>query len=174
MKQPAFLDRAEDQAGYPDMDFEEFYQQGISCFTWGLPKSYARQAFLHLCKRWEGRGKQVEMWHVRAFVYGCKGLCESGKRERRAALGYVWPTPPDRSWETIVCLYPNGACELDFVHPVSRMFWSEDNGFLILPTDDYTVLGGWWFEEMGFEIMVMQPLMQAQVADSKTPHLKLV
>jgi hypothetical protein len=74
----------------------------------------------------------------------------------------------------IVCVYPNGDCELDFVHPVSRMFWSDGNGFLALPTDDFARMGQWWFEEMGFEIMVMQPMMQAHVTDSVPPHLKLV
>lgn len=27
---------------------------------------------------------------------------------------------------------------------------------------------------MGFDVMTMQPAMQVQIADSKTPHLKLV
>lgn len=169
-----YLERATDEAGYPAMDFEAFYQQGISCFVWRLPKPLVRQAFKRVCADLQAKGNAVAMWQVRAFVYGLSGRYQGGTRKRMAPEGYQWPSPPDRSWETIVCVYPNGDCELDFVHPVSRMFWSDGNGFLALPTDDFARMGRWWFEEMGFEIMVMQPMMQTHVTDSVPPHLKLV
>jgi len=146
-----YLDRATDEAGYPAMDFEAFYQQGISCFVWALSKPLVRQAFKRICADQQAKGNAVAFWQVRAFVYGLSGRYQGGTRKRM-----------------------NGACELDFVHPVSRIFWSEDNDFLVLPTDDFSLMGRWWFEEMGFEIMVMQPMMQVCVEDSVPPYLKLV
>jgi hypothetical protein len=65
-------------------------------------------------------------------------------------------------------------CDFDFAHPVSRRFWSEDNGLLKLPSYDRSKLGSWWFEEMGFEIMLMQPSMQLEFTNRSLPHLKLV
>lgn len=169
-----FLDRATDEAGYPAMGFEVFYQQGISCFVWGLPKPLVRQAFKRVCADQQAKGNAVAMWQVRAFVYGLSGRCEGGQRERKAPAGYEWPTPPDASWELIVCIYPGGSFDLDLLHPVSCRFWSEDNGFFAVPTEDRSLINRDWFESMGFDVMTMQPAMQVQIADSKTPHLKLV
>lgn len=99
-----YLDRATDEAGYPVMGFEAFYQQGISCFVWGLPKPLVRQAFQRVCADQKAQGRVVAMWQVRAFVYGLSGRFEGGQRERKAPAGYQWPTPPDASWELIVCI----------------------------------------------------------------------
>ncbi|WP_235201060.1 hypothetical protein [Pseudomonas syringae] len=82
------LDRATDEAGYPAMGFEVFYQQGISCFVWGLPKPLVRQAFRRVCADEQAHGNAVAMWQVRAFVYGLSGCCEGGQRERKAPEGY--------------------------------------------------------------------------------------
>lgn len=168
-----YLDRATDEDGYPSISFEVFYQQGISCFVWGLPKPLVRQAFRRVCADQKAQGNAVEMWQVRAFVYGLSGRFEGGQRERKAAAGYQWPTPPDASWELIVCIYP-GSFDLDLLHPVSCRFWSEDNGFFDVPTEDLSLMNRYWFESMGFDVMTMQPAMQVQIADSKPPHLKLV
>lgn len=169
-----YLDRATDEAGYPAMGFEEFYQQGMSCFLWGLSKPLVRQAFKRVCADQQAKGDTVEMWQARAFVYGLSGRCEDGKRERNAAGGYQWPAPPDSSWELIVCIYPNGSFELDLLHPVSCRFWSEGNGFFNNPTEDLSLMNRGWFESMGFDVMTMQPAMQVQITGSKTRHLKPV
>lgn len=63
-----FLERATDEAGYPAMGFEMFYQQGISCFVWGLPRPLVRQAFKRVCTDHQATGNAVAMWQVRAFV----------------------------------------------------------------------------------------------------------
>jgi len=168
-----FLDLATDEDGYPSMGFEEFYQQGISCFEWGLPKPLVRQAFRHLCDVHKAKGGAVAMWQVRAFVYGLSGRYEGGLRSRKASAGYQWPAPPDASWELIVCIYPGGSFDLDLLHPVSCRFWSEDNGFFDVPTEDRSLMNCDWFESMGFDVMTMQPAMQVQIAGSEPPHLKL-
>ena len=71
-------------------------------------------------------------------------------------------------------MYPGGSFDLDLLHPVSCRFWSEDNGFFAVPTEDRSLINRDWFESMGFDVMTMQPAMQVQIPDSKTPHLKLV
>lgn len=169
-----FLERAEDAEGYPAWGFEAFYQQGIACFVWGLPKPLVRQAFKKVCHDWLAKVGPVAMWQVRAFVYGLHGKSGSGVRERRVPEGFRWPTPPDPSWELVVCVYPDGECDLDLLHPVSGRFWTEDNGFFPQPTEDRLQVNRYWYEEMGFDILLMQPTMQVQVAEPQNPHLKLV
>lgn len=170
---PFFARYAEDEQGYPRWDFESFYQQGLSCHAWGLPKALAHQALRHLAAAWREKGHPVAMWQVRAFIYGCAGLCSGEPRQRKAAPSYTWPAPPDPSWELVVCVYPDGVCDLDLVHQVSRRFWSEDNGFFDLPSEDLRVLNQHWFEAMGFEVMRMVPDMCVQVG-TKSSHLQAV
>lgn len=74
---------------------------------------------------------------------------------RHAADSYQWTTPPDPSWSLIACVYPDGQCDLDMVHEASRRFWSEDNGFIPLPSDNPFLINRDWFEKMGFDVMVM-------------------
>lgn len=85
----------------------------------------------------------------------------------------VWPTPPDASWRLVVCFYPDGELDLDFVHHVSRRFWSEDNGFLPLPEDRVCHFNRSWYEKMGFDIMVMMPAAQVAVS-APNRHLRIV
>lgn len=169
-----FLDRAEDANGYPNMAFEAFYQQGLSCFVWGLPRPLVRRAFERVCADQQARGKAIAMWQVRAFVYGMSGRYDGASCVRRVPDGYRWPSPPDASWELIVCVYPDGCCDLDLLHPISRQFWSEDNGLFHLPTTDRSLMNRDWFERMGFELMEMQPAMQVRIAQPTTPYLHLV
>lgn len=169
----SFLDRGVDEEGYPSMEFEEFYQQGVQCFVWRLPETLKRQAFHHLCNQRKAKGKPVEMWQIRAFVFGSKGRSREGVLARRVGEDYEWPEPPDGAWRLVVCCYPDGFCDLDFVHPVSRAFWSEDNGFLSLPTSDILQMARWWFERMGFDVLIMQPTMTVRLSN-QLPHLKLI
>lgn len=143
--------------GFPALDFERFYQQGLSCFAWRLPKRLVRVAFKRVCEQWKSAGKRIETWQIRAFVDGFHGNCHIGRgmRMRHAEASYQWPLPPDPSWSLIVCVYPDGQCELDMVHEASRRFWSEDNGFIQLPSDSPHLMNRRWFEQMGFDVMVM-------------------
>ncbi len=166
----SFLTKAEDDAGYPNLSFERFYQQGLMCHRWRLSRLLVRQAFRHLCAGYKG---PVALWQIKAFVYGSQGNCADGLQTPLAPEDYQWPSPPDRSWEMVVCVYPDGLCDLDFVHPVARVFWSEGNGFLKLPTYDTTLMGRWWFEEAGFDILFMQDEMQVMIGSSEK-HLKLI
>jgi len=172
----SFHQHAIDETGMPNMDYEMFYQQGISCYCWGLPTPYIRRALRAVCMRYAQRFGPIAFWQLRAFAYGLRGWNDGGQRQRFVHTDYRWPLPPDTAWEVVVCLYPDGMCDLDFVHPVSRRFWSEDNGFLELPSYDRSMLGGWWFEEMGFEVMQMQPAMQVRVTEEseKPSHLAIV
>lgn len=88
---------------------------------------------------------------------GLHGNCHIGRGMgmRHAEASYQWPFPPDPSWSLIVCVYPDGQCELDMVHEASRRFWSEDNGFIQLPSDSPYLMNRRWFEQMGFDVVVM-------------------
>lgn len=169
----SFHRHAVDEAGMPNMDYELFYQQGIRCYCWGLPKPYVRLALRAVCRSYTQRFGPVALWQLRAFAYGLRGLNDGGQRERFVKADYAWALPP-AGWDVVVCVYPDGMCDIDFVHPVSRRFWSEDNGFLELPSYDRSMLDGWWFEEMGFEVMRMQPAMQVQITNWPSTHLKAV
>ena len=158
--------------GYPRWDFEMFYQQGLRCFEWNVPRPLIKQAFRAVCERWAAKGHFVAMWQIRAFVHGCTG--DFGKRQRRVAETYSWPNPPDASWLLVVCVYPDGICDLDLVHQVSRRFYSEDNGFISPPTEMLSVINSNWYEEMGFEIMRMQPYWPGALkVGSQQNHLTL-
>jgi len=172
-----YLDRATDEAGYPAMDFETFYQHGVSCFVWGFPRSLVRRAFQRVCGDWKAEGKPVALWQMRAFAYGLSGHYAGGMHKRLARDGYQWPTPPDASWELVACIYPNGEFDLDLLHSVSCRFWSEDNGFFDPPTESPLLpllMNQQWFEKMGFDVLRMQPLMRMKVAGTAPPHLTLV
>lgn len=168
----SLLRRAEAD-GYPSLDFETWYQQGMRCYQAQLPKRLRKQAMQALAARWTAAGNDIAPWHLRAFAYGSKGLDAQGQRGRVVPDNYVWPTPPDASWHLVVCCYPDGELDLDFVHPVSRRFWSEDNGFLIPPEERTDRINLSWYEEMGFEVMVMMPVAQV-VRGAFNRHLQVV
>lgn len=146
------------------MDFEDWYQQGMSCFYAQLPKALRRQAMHELSRRWAAKGKPVAFWMLRAFAYGATGRDATGQRTPRVSIEFSWPYPPDAAWELVVCCYPDGKCDLDLVHPVSRRFWSEDNGFFDSPGergDRYFTRK--WFEQMGFDVISFHPDAVAMV-----------
>lgn len=174
LQEHSFHTHAEDDTGMPNLAYEFFYQQGMACFRWGLPRAYVLQALRAVSARYLKRFGPISLWQVRAFAYGLRGFDGAGQRQRAISAEYRWPQPPDAAWKVVVCHYPDGLCDLDFVHPVSRRFWSEDNGFLQLPSYDTLTLGAWWFEEMGFEVMHMQPAMQVNITDRPLPHLNLI
>lgn len=154
-----YLSRANDANGYPAMDFEDWYQQGISCFNARLPKSLRKQALRAQVKRWTGDGKRVVFWMIRAFAYGAAGQDGCGPRIPWVSKDYRWPTTPDAAWQLVVCCYPNGDCDcdLDMVHPVSRKFWSEDNGFFDPPENGHSHFSRTWDTKMGFDVITMDP-----------------
>lgn len=168
-----FLEHAVDEIGMPNLDFWLFYQQGLSCYRWSLPKQYVRQALRALSKRYRSFGVPA-FWQLRAFAYGLRGLDDTGQLPRYCSDDFKWPLPPDESWAPVICIYPDGLCDMDFAHPVRRRFWSEDNGHLILPCYDSLRMGGWWFEEMGFNIMRMEPNLILHSGAMPGPHLKAV
>lgn len=150
-----------DADGYPCMDFEDWYQQGKRCYWADLPKPLIKQALNALARKWAKANKPVSMWHIRAFVYGVAGGVD--KQARWVRLGYKWPLPPDPSWNLVVCYYRDGTCDLDMAHPVSRRFWSEHNDFIELPEERTNRFTRVWYEEMGFEVMVMMPVARIEV-----------
>lgn len=145
IQQHSFQRHAVDEDGMPNLAFELFYQQGMMCYRWALPRLYVIQALRAIYDRYTKRFGVVEYWQFRAFAYGLCGLDGSGLRSRCVPADFSWPLPPDPSWMTVICLYPDGKCDLDFAHPISRRFWSEDNGHLELPCYESGKLGGWWF-----------------------------
>ena len=155
---PIWARRLESIAGedpdYPNMAFEEWYRQGLECFTWNLPRALVRQAFKALVRdRRRHWGQRIKTWHVRAFVYGLRG----GYDERNVCRtsNYVWPLPADPAWRLVVFVYRDGFAVLDWLHPVSRRFWSEDNEPLALPSHAlWEPYGTSWFRQMGFDVLV--------------------
>jgi hypothetical protein len=163
----SLLKRAE-RGGYPAMDFEMWYQQGLQCYHAALPKPLRKQALRAVAKRWVEAYGDIAAWQLRAFAYGARGLGSCGPS--RVPPDFEWPSPPDASWSMVVCCYPDGGIELDFVHPVSRRFWSEDNGFL----DELPGLNKSWFAEMGFDLMVMMPVAALGPRQNPKSHLSVV
>lgn len=165
--------RHAEKDGYPSLEFETWYQQGMRCYQANLPKPLRKQAFRAVATRWVETGAEIAIWHLRAFVYGSLGLDGQGQRNRLVSDGFEWPAQPDPSWILIACCYPDGEMDLDFAHPVSRRFWSEDNGFLALPEENTRFFDRSWYEQMGFEVMMMMPT--ATVAEKVgTSHLRVV
>lgn len=163
--------KSTDAIGYPNMNFEDWYQVGLACYAANLPKSLRKQALHRAIEGWKQKGRSVQMWHLRAFVYGSMGLCDGPEyRETYVDRNYQWPTPPDPSWTLMVCVYPDRSIDLDLAHLVSRRFWSEDNGFFELPNHSYDCC---WYEEMGFDVLKMSPTMQVVVGKAVS-HLSLV
>lgn len=169
-----YLALAESDDGYPSMDFEDWYQQGMSCFYARFPKSLRAQALHALAKRWAVQGKDVRYWMLRAFAAGAAGRDASGQRTSLVASDYRWPEPPDVAWKLVVCCYPNGECDLDFVHPVSCRFWSEGNGFIEPPAESHgRYFTRQWYEQMGFDVILFHP-DTAVALGMPTRHLALV
>ncbi len=159
-----FLDFAHDAADYPNPLFERWYQQGLDCYLWGLPEVYIKQAY-----RAAHHGTTPSYWQKRAFIHGLQG--GAFKPARRVSADYRWPTPPTASWLTLICRYPDGKIDLDFAHPVSRVFWSEENPCPRLPDGILC----YQLERLGFEIMQMIPIEHAAIQMSPAPrHLSLV
>lgn len=172
-RQHSLLHRAE-WDDYPCLDFETWYQQGMRCHVAALPKCLRKQAMRAVAKRWTEAGGRVEMWHIRAFVYGSLGLDGQGRRPIKVSDTYRWPEPPDAAWALVVCSYRDGSVEMDFVHPVSRRFWSEHNGFLDQPEDKVRYFSRSWYEEMGFEVMRMMPFAMMAPGMPKQRHLRVI
>lgn len=167
-RQGHYLERACD-GGFPRLDFEFWYQRGVSCYQAGLPKSYRRRALDKAIADWEG---EVQYWMLRAFTYGAAGRDSVGIRSKILSPAFQWPQRPDPSWEVVVCHYPDGACELDMVHSVSRRFWSEIHGFFEMP-EPQDFFNRSWFEMMGFNIITMNPGMLVDIGTTKS-HLFIV
>jgi hypothetical protein len=153
----------EDDRGYPNVAIEEWYQQGIACHQAGLSAHLKKQAFYSLSRKWGASGKNVRLEHARAFLIGATGSDSTGTRAILVPSDYAWPSPPDVSWQFVVCAYPDGECDLDYLHPVSRAFWSEDNGFLDPPPGPPGYFTRRWYKAMGFDVIDMYPSMQASV-----------
>lgn len=87
--------------------------------------------------------------------------------------GYLWPEVP-AGWDLVFIAHPDGAVEMDFAHPVSRSFWSDDNEYLQIPSkvdggdiDMYTLIKA--------QIPYMTSFYSAEVVDKKIePHLKSI
>ncbi len=158
-----YLRHDEDLFGYPNMSFERFYQQGLLCGQWRLPRNYIRQAYQAITGK-----EKPHMWQVRAFLHGL----DKGRSPRRCKVGvdYVWPVADGPDWLTLICLYPDGKFDLDFTHRASRAFWSEFNPFPELPDD----IQWQTLEALGFEIMHMYPVVSVSPRFKKKPTLQLV
>lgn len=86
---------------------------------------------------------------------------------------YQWPEQP-AGWQLEFIVYPDGEVVMDFLHPVSCSFWSEDNEPLETPLkQDKTALT--WKDLKAAGIPFMTTFGHAGVStDAAEPHLKLV
>lgn len=156
------------------MDFEAWYQQGFSCYRANLPDWLKKQAFSFLVQDWKRKGQSVEMWHIRAFVYGATGFDGQRQQTKYVCDEFAWPDQPPPGWQFMILVYPDRLCCMDYGHPVSRKFWSEENGFFSLPPDPNRIFDQDWYEKMGFNVMQMQPGMAVSVFPSPNKHLRLI
>ena len=156
------------------MDFEDFFQQGLECHRWNLPRVVVREAFRTTVRACTSRGRRVATWQIRAFIYGLRGGREPSQVRR--AVRYQWPTPTDPSWQLIAFVYRDGTVELDWLHPVSRRFWTDDNDQFELPPHRPGELSGHWFRTMGFDVLdEWSPTASATVGPPpREPHLRIV
>lgn len=155
---------------------DEFYhwqKMGFYCFLFGFNKKMTRRCFTKQVELNKINDKITKMWHIRAFLYGCKGIIDG--YESPLIQKNEWPEKPDNSWEDVVCFYPDETFELDFLHPVSCCFWNDDNPRIKNPfvdnniSIDYNLL-----VELGFDVMYMN-MLEAKVSYEKSePHLQLV
>lgn len=170
----ALLSKAEIEPGYPSTEFEDWYQQGMSFYLANLPDWLKNQAFFHLVEKWQKKDHEIEMWYIRAVVFGTRGFDYQGQRIKYVSESFTWPNAPDAGWRFMVLCYPDGLCDFDYGHSVTRKFWSEDNDFLPMPPDPMGIFNSNWFEKMGFSVMSMNPTMQVTDCIAKNIHLQLV
>lgn len=171
---PSLDARASDREGYPVMAFEEWFQRGLDCHRWNLPRALVKQAFRRLSRDHAWGLDQVRMWQIRAFVYGCRGGYDEARR--CLAPNYTWPLPSDPAWALVVFIYRDGLPVLDWLHPVSARFWSEDNEPFELPEAAAGELDRSWFARMGFDVLdEWPPHAAATVRSTGRPcHLSVV
>lgn len=154
--------------GYPNMDFEDWYQKGLFCHYFKFPSYLYRVVFSGVVSEWKTRSKPIRMWHIRAFVLGLSG----DGRKCGVEDDYHWPIPP-KGWDLMFTLFEGGCIEIDFAHPVSRIFWSEDNGELEQPRfKEGCTLDQHHLEELG--IRYLTPFYTAAITQVKTTHLSSV
>lgn len=86
---------------------------------------------------------------------------------------HQWPIQP-AGWQLEFIVYPDGEVVMDFLHPVSCVFWSEDNEPLETPLKaDSTALT--WQDLKAAGIPFMTTFGHAAVStEVAEPHLKLV
>lgn len=153
--------------GYPNMDFEDWYQKGIFCHYYKFPVYLQRIVFNNLANVWETNSKKIKMWHIRAFVLGLSGngrLC-------CVEDDYEWPTPP-KGWDLMFSAMAKdqNPVEIDFGHPVSRIFWSEDNHAIPQPRlKEGHVLSYYSLEHMGLPCLT--PCHTAYISNDRKPYL---
>lgn len=86
---------------------------------------------------------------------------------------FEWPEIP-KGWQLEFIVYPNGEVDMDLLHPVSGVFWSEDNGHFeppIMNNGKYITANV--LKKAG--IPFMTTFGQATVSDKpNSPHLKCV
>lgn len=160
------------------MEFEDWFQLGWKCFLARLTKPLRKQAFHAQLRRRQAEGRTVHWWQARAFIYAAAGRgCTGEGAEPRLSSNFQWPTSPDPSWQLVVCCYPDGTCELDLVHQVSRRFWSEQHDFFEIPVDcvdpQSTFFTRQWYRDMGFDVIDFDLELLAEVGNHR-PHLRLV
>lgn len=145
----SWIDRFAEVDEYPSWDFERFYQLGKTSKRWGLPHALRLRALRTQMAEFESTtGEVTHLWQRRAFAQGFN----HETRDSRIPHDYEWPSPPS-GWQLVICAYPQGVCELDFVHPVSRRFWSEGNPFLKLPFECASFFRRSVFLDLGFDII---------------------
>lgn len=86
---------------------------------------------------------------------------------------YKWAKMP-YGWQLEFIVYPDGLVDMDFLHPISGVFWSEDNGFLDMPVlPDGSRITADILKKAG--VPYMTTFGHAEVSDKPTEsHLKLV
>lgn len=126
------------------------------------------QAFQHQAEVWRAAGRPVMLAQLRAFIEGWRGRRPAGQarvQQRWNLHGYEWPAEIP-GWSLVVCTYPDGPPEFDYVDLSESSFWTAENGFLddlpLEATDD-------WLRQMGFEVLAHYELDIAELPDTQAP-----
>lgn len=86
---------------------------------------------------------------------------------------YQWPEQP-AGWQLEFIVYPDGEVIMDFLHPVSGVFWSEENEQLEVPLkQDKSALTWKDLKAAGIPFMTTFGYAEVSIA-APDPHLKLV
>ena len=95
------------------------------------------------------------------------------KLKKTVRSDFLWPEVP-QGWQLEFIAYPNGEVEMDFLHPISGVFWSEENGHFEPPVmNNGSLITAKALKDAGVPFMTTFGHAAVSV-QPKQPHLKSI